>query len=500
MSEILSKSMHMSGAGAASSVAVKTETNGDDLLFAALFGGATGDISADDDKADTAVLAGVFAVQTTEQDDPENPPQDALIEMIAALQAAQGFDQKQGGKANDAAVSNSEAASEGENDDAVADIIAAVPHELHIDPVNGNMARVVIADQSQNTKLIRANMAFEDGKLSGHANGNMPKIGLGPIAQKVTMTPPNSLTKSAGDPAAIVQAAPSETFIGPMPASSVDAKIAANIANLRAIRAANLEQRNAEINAKLSGDDTGDSIGKSDKAITTAASLKQALMSDSTMATGDKMLMRAATVFDMARPNQASSILAESASGANGQSLNNQTGGQAGGQTGGQAGGQAGAGPGGGLLNNLNMLQTLDMAKNNWTEMLLQRVQKGLAGGKDQLDFQLNPRNLGKMQVSLVIQNDRTNIQIQTETSAAALMLSESEARLAQMLEASGLRLGNLNSGQSHGFGGNKSGGHANQQNQAENSGKVIAGKADDDGNSVDVIIERSENLINIQA
>ena len=254
--------------------------------------------------------------------------------------------------------------------------------------------------------------------------------------------------------------------------------MAANIANLRAIRAANLEQRNAEINAKLSGDDAGDFIGKSDKAITTAASLKQALMSDSTMATGDKMLARAATVFDMARPNQASSISADSASGASGQSLNNQLVGKlvaTGGQTGGQSGGQAGAASGGGLLNNLNMLQTLDMAKNNWTEMLLQRVQKGLAGGKDQLDFQLNPRNLGKMQISLVIQNDRTNIQIQTETSAAASMLSDSEARLAQMLEASGLRLGNLNSGQSHGFGGNMSGGHANQQNQAENLQGVLA-------------------------
>ena len=152
-------------------------------------------------------------------------------------------------------------------------------------------------------------------------------------------------------------------------------------------------------------------------------------------------------------------------------------------------------------MNNLNMLQTLDMAKNNWTEMLLHRVQKGLAGGKDQLDFQLNPRNLGKMQISLVIQNDRTNIQIQTETSAAASMLSDSEARLAQMLEASGLRLGNLNSGQSQGFGGNMSGGHANQQNQAETSGKAIASKAGDDGaNSSDTITERSENLINIQA
>ena len=65
MSEILFKSMHMSGAGASSSVAAKPETSGDDLLFAALFGGATGDVSADDDKFDTAVLADVFPVQKT---------------------------------------------------------------------------------------------------------------------------------------------------------------------------------------------------------------------------------------------------------------------------------------------------------------------------------------------------------------------------------------------------------------------------------------------------
>jgi flagellar hook-length control protein FliK len=517
MSEILSKSMHMSGAGAASSVAAKTETNGDDLLFAALFGGATGDISADDDKADAAVLAGVFALQATEQDDTESPPQEELLAMVTAMQAAKSFDQKKDGKANDLESENSDAASVGENSDALADMIAAVPLGPHTNPVNGDavkgdlatgvLAKGAIADPLKNTKSARANMAFEDGKVSGHATGNFSKIGpspmkglsQGPMAQKVIMTPPNSLTKSAGEPAATGQAAPSETFIGPMPASSVDAKMAANIANLRAIRAANLEQRNAEINAKLSGDDAVNFTGKSDKVITTVASLKQALMTEGPMLMGDKMLARTAASIDMARPNQASSISADSASGASGQSLNNQTGGQAGGQTGGQtggqSGGQAGVASGGGLLNNLNMLQTLDMAKNNWTEMLIQRVQKGLAGGKDQLDFQLNPRNLGKMQISLVIQNDRTNIQIQTETSAAASMLSESEARLAQMLEVSGLRLGNLNSGQSHGFGGNKSGGHANQQNQAENSGK-----ADDDGNSVDVITERSENLINIQA
>ncbi|MDC0336638.1 flagellar hook-length control protein FliK [Alphaproteobacteria bacterium] len=590
MSEILSKSMHMSGAGTASSVAAKTETNGDDLLFAALFGGATGDISGDDDKADAAVLAGVFAVQASEQDDPESPPQEALLAMIAAMQAAKGLDQKQAGKAKDAASENSDATGLDEDHDALADMIATVPLGPHIDPVNadavnadavnadavnadavnadavnadavnadavngdavnadavnadavnadavnadavnadavnadavnGDLAKGAIAEPLQNTKSIRTNMAFEDGNLSSQTTANLPKIGLGPMQglrqgpmpQTVPVTPPNSIVKAVGELATTGQAAPSETFVGPMPALSAEAKMAANIANLRAIRAANLEQRNAEINAKLSGDDAADFIGKSDKAITTAASLQQALMTDSPMLMGDKMLTRATAGLDMARPNQASSILAESASGANGQSLNNQTGGQAGGQAGGQTGGQTGGQAGGqsggqagatsgGLLNNLNMLQTLDMAQNNWTQMLLQRVQKGLAGGKDQLDFQLNPRNLGKMQISLVIQNDRTNIQIQTETSAAASMLSDSEARLAQMLEASGLRLGNLNSGQSHGFGGNMSGGHANQQNQAENSGKAIAGKADDDGdNSADLNSERSENLINIQA
>jgi len=153
------------------------------------------------------------------------------------------------------------------------------------------------------------------------------------------------------------------------------------------------------------------------------------------------------------------------------------------------------------LLNNLNMLQTLDMAKANWNEMLLQRVQKGLAGGKDQLDFQLNPRNLGKMQISLVMQNNRTNIQIQTETSAAAAMLSDAEGRLAQMLDAAGLRLGNLISAQSQGFGGNSFGGQADRQNQPQAMAKADTGKAEKDGMSnAEITTERSENLINIQA
>ena len=112
MSEILSKSMHMLGAGTSPSAVAKTETNGDDLLFAGLFGGETGNISAGDDNGDAVLLTGAFEVQTTEQDDPENPPQEAMLAMIAALQAARGFDQKQAGKASDVVSENSKALNE----------------------------------------------------------------------------------------------------------------------------------------------------------------------------------------------------------------------------------------------------------------------------------------------------------------------------------------------------------------------------------------------------
>ena len=172
------------------------------------------------------------------------------------------------------------------------------------------------------------------------------------------------------------------------------------------------------------------------------------------------------------------------------------------GQTGGQSsGGQPQLGTGGGLLNNLNVLQSLDMAKDNWTEMLLQRVQKGLSGGKDQLDFQLNPRNLGKMRISLMVQNDRTHVKIQTETSAAASMLNDSEARLAQMLESSGLRLGNLNSEHFNGFGSNGFNQNDAKQNQSEMSANAESSKETDNSDNVtETIEERSKNLVNIQA
>ena len=170
---------------------------------------------------------------------------------------------------------------------------------------------------------------------------------------------------------------------------------------------------------------------------------------------------------DLTRLAAASSTALDNASAITGTGANGASNGQSGAHTGHQGGTQSGSQTGGGLLGNLNNLQILDTAKDNWTEMLLQRVKNGLSGGKDQLDFQLNPRNLGKMRISLFIPRMIVQIFISRPKHLQRHpMLSDSESRLAQMLEASGLRLGNLNSGQFQGFGGAGSDQQSNYQNQ----------------------------------
>lgn len=151
----------------------------------------------------------------------------------------------------------------------------------------------------------------------------------------------------------------------------------------------------------------------------------------------------------------------------------------------------------GSSLTNGGIMELLDLAQDNWTEMLLQRVEKGLGGGKDRIEFHLNPRNLGKMRISLIVQNDRTNVHIQTETTAAAQILNEAEARLSQMMDASGIKFGSLSSQYNQNFSNQNFGNNHNSKTSetkvAEKMDEKVAGDNEFD-------VETRENLINMQA
>jgi len=531
MSKIVPKSVQIAGASAKLPASVNAEKTGGDLLFTALFDGAATDGSIKDIAIDATTVVGALAGQSQDQDDAKREPKEELLAMIVAQQAASNLLQKSSGQpttdADDVvATDGEEFLLEDEKANALADIIGSMP--LNTNGYVG-MANDDDAAKIETGNFLSTNTASEESKLLGFVDKKFLKIGppldRGQVTAGQGETPGLTQSIKTGhdialanvkfDGTTLAAAAPGkntagqakllENFIGPLPAQSADGKLEAKFANMRTNRSLDLEQRDAEIDAKLFGDKTNEFIGKKEKNLVSGASLKQAMLSAQNLAFGDKLSMHSAqsqNVVELMRPSQGASAMLDTVSGIAGQSGgHSHSGGQSGSQSGSQNGGQSGSIAGGGLLNNLNMLQTLDMAKNNWSEMLLQRVQRGLAGGKDQLEFQLNPRNLGKMRISLVMKNNRANVLIKTETSVAASMLNDAEGRLAQMLEASGIRLGSLNSGQSQGFGGNASDGQANQQNTAETPHKAIAGKTENDGPAnAEMTTERSENLINIQA
>ena len=125
-----------------------------------------------------------------------------------------------------------------------------------------------------------------------------------------------------------------------------------------------------------------------------------------------------------------------------------------------QAGLPAGSANGGAALQRLNMLA------KGWQDNLVKQAEKALLEGRETVRLVLNPRHLGRLQLSLGLSGDQAHIQIQADTAAAAQLLGESEARLQQMLEAAGLRLASLNTGSGFGAGGQQS----SRQQEAENS------------------------------
>jgi hypothetical protein len=423
MSKIVPKSVQIAGVTAKSPASVNAEKTGGDLLFTALFDGAATDGSIKDIAMDATTVAGALAGQSQDQDDAKGEPQEELLAMIVAQQAASNLQQKSSGQptidADDVvATDGEEFLLEDENANALADIIGSMP--LNTNGYVG-MANDDDAAKIETGNFLSINTASEESKLSGFVDKKFLKIGppldRGQVTAGQGETSGSTQSIKAGrdialanvkfDGTTLAAAAPGknttgqaklmENFIGPLPAQSADGKLAAKFANMRVTRSLDLEQRDAEIDAELFGDKTNEFIGKKEKNLVSGASLKQAMLSAQNLAFGDRLSMHSAksqSGLELVRTSQGVSATLDTASGIAGQSgSHSHSGSQNGGQSASQNGGQPGSAAGGGLLNNLNMLQTLDMARNNWSEMLLQRVQRGLAGGKDQLEFQLNPRS-----------------------------------------------------------------------------------------------------------
>ena len=170
---------------------------------------------------------------------------------------------------------------------------------------------------------------------------------------------------------------------------------------------------------------------------------------------------------------EARSVLRDASSGQAG-SISGQTGATA---TGSFSGGNSGQGS---LAQQNAFLPTgaqvsakgeLDLMQDKWTKTLAERIEKSLHDGQQEIDLILKPKNLGKLNLRLAINNQSLNVQIQADNQHVVSLLQDSEPRLMQMLDGSGFKSAQL--AFTSGFG--NAPGFGNRQNQSQQQDERIA-------------------------
>ena len=113
----------------------------------------------------------------------------------------------------------------------------------------------------------------------------------------------------------------------------------------------------------------------------------------------------------------------------------------------------------------------LDLMQDKWTKNLAERIEKSFRDGQQEIDLILKPKNLGKLNLRLAMNNQSLNVQIKADNQHVVSLLQESETRLMQMLHGSGFKSAQL--AFTSGFG--DAPGFGNRQNQSQQQDERIA-------------------------
>ena len=148
---------------------------------------------------------------------------------------------------------------------------------------------------------------------------------------------------------------------------------------------------------------------------------------------------------------------------------------------------------------NSQILQQLDLRDKNAADGIMKRLEKAMQKGLSSFELNLRPKNLGKLRIGISIENNITNVKILTETHSAALLLSDYQAKLANMMDAAGLRLADFSSITSRDNSNRENSDQKKNETEIENKKKIKSDKINDKDNQKS--LENSDNsLLNIVA
>ena len=145
-----------------------------------------------------------------------------------------------------------------------------------------------------------------------------------------------------------------------------------------------------------------------------------------------------------------------------------------------------------------NLLEHLDLTQKGWTSKLASRIEKALLGGNEEIEFNLKPKNLGVLKVSVSLNNGLGNVKIITENSFVTSALNQNENYLQKLFNDQGINLEFIAQNGSQYFG-SKNNFNQNSKNNAKNeefTKEIEIEKAHEDKDEN----ETSRHMINVIA
>ena len=145
-----------------------------------------------------------------------------------------------------------------------------------------------------------------------------------------------------------------------------------------------------------------------------------------------------------------------------------------------------------------NFLDNLDLTQKGWSSKLVSKIQNSLADGGGEIEFNLKPKNLGMLKVSVKLKEGIGSVKIIAENSFVTTALNQNENYLQKLFNDQGINLEFLAKNENQNFGSN------NQSNQNSNNEKenqnATAEKKVDTIDEIEIEDNSSRHIINVIA
>ena len=90
---------------------------------------------------------------------------------------------------------------------------------------------------------------------------------------------------------------------------------------------------------------------------------------------------------------------------------------------------------------NFNTKETLDLLESSWGEKFTKVIKNAVDKGISKLNFDLKPKNLGKISLEITVKDSKTSIQINTENHEAANILNDNLSKMTDLIEEKNSKL-----------------------------------------------------------